>query len=130
MQPSFILNKLIPMQSILKFEEFGQFALSIFLFSYLDYAWWVFPACILLPDISMVGYLVNTKTGAMVYNLFHHKLVGISLFISGMFFGFPILSLIGVIIFGHASLDRIFGYGLKYNNHFRNTHLGRVGNKG
>ncbi|MGB0176501.1 MAG: DUF4260 family protein, partial [Owenweeksia sp.] len=45
------------MNTLLKLEEVGQFLLSIILFSQLDYAWWVFPACILLPDLSMIGYV-------------------------------------------------------------------------
>nr|WP_317235731.1 DUF4260 family protein [Niabella hibiscisoli] len=34
---------------------------------------------------------------------------------------------IGVVLFGHASLDRVAGYGLKYNNGFAFTHLGVIG---
>ena len=37
----------------------------------LDFAWWVFPACILLPDISMIGYAINPKVGAQIYNFIH-----------------------------------------------------------
>ena len=33
----------------------------------------------------------------------------------------------GVILYGHASMDRIFGYGLKYGDHFQHTHLGWIG---
>jgi hypothetical protein len=28
---------------------------------------------------------------------------------------------------GHSSLDRVFGYGLKHEDAFQNTHLGRIG---
>ncbi len=115
------------MSDILKLEEVGQFLLSIFLFSQLDYAWWVFPACILLPDLSMIGYLVNTKTGAWLYNLFHHKMVAIAIIMVGFWLQHPLLSLIGIILFGHSAMDRTFGYGLKYNDHFKNTHLGWIG---
>jgi hypothetical protein len=31
------------------------------------------------------------------------------------------------IVLGHSSLDRVFGYGLKYPDAFQNTHLGRIG---
>ncbi len=33
----------------------------------------------------------------------------------------------GLILYGHASLDRIFGYGLKFGNSFQHTHLGWIG---
>ncbi len=118
------------MNNLLKLEELGQFLGSIILFNQLDYAWWVFPACILLPDLSMIGYLVNPKTGAWLYNFFHHKLVAITMLILGFWFNISLLALAGVILFGHSAMDRIFGYGLKFNDNFKNTHLGRIGEKG
>jgi len=36
---------------------------------------------------------------------------------------------IHIILFGHSSMDRIFGYGLKTNQGFKFTHLGTIGNK-
>lgn len=117
------------MNRLLKLEEAGQFLLSILLFNQLDYAWWVFPACILLPDLSMFGYVFNTKTGAWIYNFFHHKLVAVILLACGYGFDNSLLTLSGVILFGHSAMDRIFGYGLKYTDSFKNTHLGWIGNK-
>lgn len=115
------------MTSIIKIEELGQFLFSILLFSQLDYAWWVFPALLLLPDLSMAGYLANTKIGAWTYNLFHHKLLAIVVFGLGYWLGNSILSLTGIILFGHSSMDRMFGYGLKYKDDFKHTHLGWIG---
>ena len=31
------------------------------------------------------------------------------------------------ILFGHSSFDRVLGYGLKHEDAFQNTHLGRIG---
>jgi len=115
------------MNHLLKLEELGQFLLSILLFSQLDYAWWIFPVCILLPDLSMTGYLFNSKTGAFFYNLFHHKLVAIIILTLGIGLNNSLLHLVGVILFGHSSLDRFLGYGLKFNDNFKNTHLGWIG---
>lgn len=28
---------------------------------------------------------------------------------------------------GHSAMDRLFGYGLKYNKGFKYTHLGEIG---
>jgi len=39
----------------------------------------------------------------------------------------PIWQLIGIILFSHASMDRIMGYGLKYDKGFKYTHLGEIG---
>ena len=117
------------MNNLLKLEELGQFLLSIILFAQLDYSWWIFPALILLPDLSMIGYLFNPKAGAWIYNFFHHKLIAIAVLILGFWLNNSLLSLVGVILFGHSSMDRFFGYGLKFNDNFHNTHLGWIGKK-
>ncbi|WP_304142673.1 DUF4260 domain-containing protein [Mesoflavibacter zeaxanthinifaciens] len=114
------------MKSVLKLEELLQFALGIYLFSTLSYTWWWFLVLILLPDIGMLGYLINTKTGALTYNVFHHKGLAILIFLVGIYFEIEVVQLTGIILFSHASLDRIFGYGLKYADHFKNTHLGSL----
>jgi len=115
------------MKGILKLEELAQFILGIVLFSQLNYAWWWFAALILLPDIGMLGYVFTTKIGALVYNLFHNKAIGIAFILIGMFYLGEIYTLVGIILFSHSALDRVFGYGLKYTDSFRNTHLGKVG---
>lgn len=111
------------MKNLLKLEELAQFALSIYIFTLLDYSWWVFPACLLLPDLSMVGYIVNTRVGAWLYNFFHHKLLALAVLITGAYLEQPWVVLSGVILFGHSAMDRLFGYGLKYPDSFKHTHL-------
>lgn len=117
------------MNNLLKLEELGQLLFSIVLFNQLDYAWWVFPACLLLPDLSMIGYLAGTKIGAWLYNFFHHKFVAITVLILGFWLNNPLITLAGIILFGHSAMDRIFGCGLKFNDNFKNTHLGWIGKK-
>lgn len=117
------------MKNLLKLEEIGQFLLSIILFNQLEYTWWVFPACLLLPDLSMMGYMANPKLGAQIYNLFHHKLLAIGVLALGFWMDNTPLALAGVILFGHAAMDRMFGYGLKFSDDFKHTHLGWIGSK-
>ncbi|MHC5309909.1 DUF4260 domain-containing protein [Myroides sp. LJL116] len=117
------------MNKLLKLEQLGNFLLSIVLFSNLDYSWWVFPACILLPDLSMIGYCFNAKTGAYLYNIFHHKLLAVIIFSAGFYFEDSVLMLIGIILFGHCAMDRVLGYGLKYKDNFKHTHLGWIPTK-
>ncbi len=114
------------MKNSIKLEELVMFLLSIFLFSKLEYAWWVYLVLILTPDIGMIGYAVNTRIGAITYNLFHHKGIAIVVGILGWYLVIPELQLAGIILFGHASMDRILGYGLKYSDHFKHTHLGNL----
>lgn len=115
------------MVTSLKIEELAQFGLGIFLFSQLTYFWWIFPLLLLLPDLGMLGYIVNPGIGAISYNLLHHKAIAISLIVLGMLFWGELITLVGIILFSHASMDRVFGYGLKYTDSFKNTHLGRIG---
>jgi hypothetical protein len=112
------------MKTILRLEEAAMFALSIYAFSTTDFAWWWYLVLILVPDIGMLGYLVNTKVGALTYNLFHLKFLGIALYVTGIYFDNSWTELAGIIIFGHASMDRMIGYGLKHEDSFHHTHLG------
>lgn len=116
------------MKTVLKLEEAMMFVLGIYLFGTLDYAWWWFLVLILTPDIGMVGYLFGNKIGALSYNLFHHKGIAILVYLAGAYFSIPLCQLIGIILFSHASLDRMLGYGLKYEKGFKFTHLGEIGN--
>ena len=115
------------MIKLLKLEELAMFVLGIFMFGLLGYNWWWFLVLILVPDIGMLGYLVNPKIGAWCYNFFHHKGIAIVVYFLGMYLSLPALQLAGVILFAHASMDRIFGYGLKYEKGFKFTHLGEIG---
>ncbi|WP_338356545.1 DUF4260 domain-containing protein [Yeosuana marina] len=117
------------MKSTLKLEELLMFVLGVLAFNQLNFAWWWFLVLFLVPDISMLGYLINPKFGAITYNLFHHKGIAILLYVLGVLFKMEIIELIGVILFSHASFDRILGYGLKYSTSFHDTHLGKIGNK-
>lgn len=117
------------MKTVIKLEELGLFVFGIYLFSLLNYQWWWFLILILAPDLSMSGYIINTKTGAFLYNLFHHRGVAVLVYILGCYLRIEIVQLIGIILFSHSAMDRIFGYGLKYETGFKYTHLGEIGKK-
>lgn len=115
------------MKNLLRMEEAFMLGLAIYLNTLLPFAGWVFWALFLLPDIGMIGYLVNARVGAITYNLFHHKGIAIALYLVGVGLTIPELMLAGVVLFGHSSFDRILGYGLKHEDNFKNTHLGWIG---
>lgn len=115
------------MRLLIRGEEVMMFLLGTYLFSLLDYSWWWFFGLILAPDIGMLGYLMGNKIGATGYNLFHHKGLALVIYLLGIYLSVPLCQLLGIILFSHASLDRIFGYGLKYEKGFKFTHLGEIG---
>jgi len=115
------------MKSLIKIEELAMFLFAGFLFWKTDFTWWWFPALLLLPDMSMIGYMINNKTGAYLYNLVHHKGLALLVYAIGFFMGSIAIQLAGIILFAHSSMDRLFGYGLKHTDSFRHTHLGKIG---
>ncbi|GAB3940245.1 DUF4260 domain-containing protein [Spirosoma harenae] len=114
------------MKTLLKSEELIQFLGAIYLFSRLSFAWWWFPALILVPDLSMIGYAINPAIGGVLYNIVHHKGLGIVIGLLGLMMGSQMLMLTGVILFAHSSMDRMMGYGLKYLDSFKHTNLGNL----
>jgi hypothetical protein len=90
-------------------------------------AWWLFLLLLLTPDVSMIGYLVNARVGAAIYNLIHsYTLPALSLAF-GLWFNIPVLMFGGILVLAHIGMDRTLGYGLKFGSGFRDTHLGKVG---
>jgi len=77
----------------------------------------------------MIGYVMNTRVGAVTYNLAHHQGLALAVLIAGIYFSLSALTLAGIILFGHSAMDRLLGYGLKYPDDFKHTHLGWVGRK-
>lgn len=93
-------------------------------------SWWVFAAAILLPDLSILGYLAGPSIGARAYNLVHSYVSPIFLAMYGIGIGRGDVVPWALIWFAHIGLDRMVGYGLKYESAFQETHLGRIGRPG
>jgi hypothetical protein len=119
------------MKTILKLEEAAMTAIGIYLLSIYDLnlSLWVWIILFFTPDIGMLGYLINTRIGAFTYNIFHHKAIAIAIAFAGYYFGNDVLTALGILLFAHASFDRIMGYGLKHTDSFKNTHLGSLEKK-
>jgi hypothetical protein len=117
------------MKNMLKLEEVAMLVLGCVAYSSLGLQWWIFFALFLSPDLGMAGYLANHKTGAFTYNLFHHKGIAAALWIVGLLTATIPLQVAGIIVFAHASFDRVLGYGLKHSDSFHHTHLGTIGKK-
>lgn len=116
------------MKNIIKLEELGVFILSVFLLYKLamPLSWWLYVLLFFAPDIGMLGYLVNTRIGAITYNFFHHKALASLLVILGMLIINNYLIMAGLLMFAHSSFDRVLGYGLKYPDSFKHTSVGVI----
>ncbi len=118
------------MKLILKLEQTVLFLLSIILFSELsNFPWYFYAALFFVPDISFLAYTINSKIGAVLYNLLHHQGIWIFISILGFYSEIEWLLGLGIVFTGHAAFDRLFGYGLKYSDSFKHTHLGFIGEK-
>ncbi|WP_199563469.1 MULTISPECIES: DUF4260 domain-containing protein [unclassified Oceanispirochaeta] len=117
------------MSILLRLEELGFFLITIYLFTLLPYPWWVYPLLLFIPDISILGYMINSVTGAYLYNFIHHRGIALILYVCGVLMARPMIAVVGLMLFAHSSLDRVFGYGLKHKEGFNQTHLGEIGSK-
>jgi hypothetical protein len=112
---------------VLRAEGLALLGLSAVLFWRGGYSWVLFAVLFLVPDISMVGYLLNPRVGAMCYNVVHTYVGPIVLGLIGVLTGVRTCIAISLIWTSHIGFDRLLGYGLKYATAFSDTHLGRIG---
>lgn len=116
------------MKDVLRLEELGLFLLfTIAYFYFYESEWVLFLALFFVPDISFILYLISPKAGAIAYNILHHKGVMAILLLIGLYLQEETIIKIGMIFLAHSCFDRVFGYGLKYYDHFDHTHLGWIG---
>lgn len=97
---------------------------ALIAFGTLGQPWWLVPAGILVPDIAMTGYMAGTRVGAHLYNLAHATLVPAVMLGVGYWQADRLLMALALIWLAHIGLDRLLGFGLKYNDRFTHTHLG------
>jgi Domain of unknown function (DUF4260) len=96
-------------------------------------SWWLFAALWLVPDLSMLGFLINPRIGSYCYNTVHSYLLPLMAYLAGTFWAWRtngqyeyesrILMSVLLIWCNHIGVDRALGYGLKYPSAFGHTHL-------
>lgn len=111
---------------LLYLEGFAFLILSICMYAFYDYSWIVFILLLLVPDLSMLGYLINQKTGAVIYNLFHTYSIPIVVVILGTLLSSSVALQLGLIWISHIGMDRMVGLGLKYQTGFKDNHLNQM----
>ncbi len=112
---------------VLRLEGLALLGIGIYAFTLADVSWWWFALFLLVPDVSMIGYLQDPGLGATIYNIGHSMLGPVLLFAWSWAGGPDVAFATGAIWLSHIGMDRMFGYGLKYGDDFTHTHLGTIG---
>jgi hypothetical protein len=111
----------------LRIEGAAAFVAGLALFGWLGGPWLLAVPLLLLPDVSMLGYLHGPRLGAVTYNLAHTWAAGLAVVGIGWAASSTAMLILGAILIAHVGMDRAMGYGLKLPTSFRDTHLGRIG---
>jgi hypothetical protein len=111
----------------LRIEGAAAFVAGLVLFGATGGPWLLALPLLLLPDLSMIGYLRDPRLGALTYNLAHNWAIGLVVLGLGAWSGNTVVVMAGAILIAHVGMDRAVGYGLKSPDSFHETHLGRVG---
>ncbi len=107
---------------LLRLEGAAALGASVFAYAWLGQSWLVFVLLLLVPDVSMLGYLRSPRIGAVAYNLVHTYVGPAVLAVAGLALG-PWAFGIAAIWAAHIGLDRMLGFGLKLGGAFKQTHL-------
>ena len=92
----------------------------------LNYSWLWFFVLVLVPDVSLLGYLVSKRVGAISYNIGHTYTLPVALIAFGIFVvTSQVAVMFGIVWFVHIAFDRALGLGLKKED-FKTTHLSKA----
>lgn len=114
---------------LLRLEALALLAAAVALYVLLGRPWWAFLVFLFVPDLSMLGYAVGPRTGAISYNLVHSEVLPLVLLVGAAVASNATLGAAAAIWLAHIGLDRALGYGLKTSTGFHDTHLGRIGKR-
>lgn len=120
------LVRLLRPAVLLRAEGAALFAAATVFYARGDGSWWLFALAFFLPDLSMVGYAARTRVGAAMYNAFHSTVLSLPVLVFGVVAGQSVVASVALIWLAHIGFDRLVGYGLKYPDGFKQTHLARV----
>jgi hypothetical protein len=113
---------------LLRLEALALFVAAVVLYARFGAGWRLFFLVFLAPDLSFFGYLAGARAGAVAYNTAHSLVGPLVLAAVGLVLpAAPSLALpLALVWLAHIELDRALGYGLKYADGFKLTHLGRL----
>ncbi len=112
---------------LLRVEGAALFLGASVAYFWFGYGWGIYVLLLLVPDLSVLGYLRGNRVGARVYNAFHITPWPLLVTAIGLYSGTVFLVQLGLCWAAHIGADRAFGYGLKNPESFQSTHLGMIG---
>lgn len=111
---------------LLRLEGLAVLVGAVIVYFHAGFGWVAFVALILVPDLSIGGYLFGPRIGAVAYNALHTEVFPVALATVGIVTDAETATKIALIWLVHIGADRLLGYGLKYPTAFEHTHLQRV----
>ena len=114
------------LRTLLRLEGLTIFVASLSAYIHAGYPWKTFFILFLFPDISFMGYLFGKTPGCITYNTFHSYTFPLVLGLISWHFLFSGIQCFILIWLAHIGFDRFLGYGLKYPQGARYTHLGLI----
>lgn len=99
--------------------------LSLWFYYDQHFSWLIFLGLMLVPDLSMLGYCFDSRVGARCYNVFHTYVFPLLCIGIGLMLENSTWVMLGLIWTTHIAIDRSLGFGLKYKDNFKKTHLGQ-----
>jgi hypothetical protein len=90
-------------------------------------SWIWFFALFLVPDLSMLGYLIGPRVGAATYNAGHLYAWPVGLLAAGLASHTAWATTAALSWIAHIAFDNVVGYGVKLPLGFEYTIYGRIG---
>jgi len=119
-------KKLSMPRLMLHAEGLALLVISVLFYARLDFSWLTFALLFFIPDLALLVYLVNKRSGAVVYNLLHTVILPLALGAFSYLAGSQTGIQVALIWLAHIGMDRAAGYGFKYPHKDKETHFSRI----
>lgn len=113
-------------RSILRLEGLAIFVASSYVYSFVGAGWIYFLVMFLTPDISLLVFMRDKSLGSKIYNFIHNYASAFLCIFLGVILGNVFISSYGIVVTAHTGLDRFLGFGLKYPENPKKSHIQRV----
>jgi len=101
-------------------------ASALVMYANQHFSWGAFALYLLAPDLAIIVYAVNQRSGQIVYNVVHTTIFPLVLAVFSILNTNSLGLQIALIWLAHIGMDRTAGYGFKYPGSFKETHFSRI----